>query len=87
MYRVVIEDKAKKELRKLDRFQAKIIINWIRNNLEGSSDPRVSGKQLTANLKNHWRYRVGEYRLLAEIKDDEVIIHIVKVGHRKGVYK
>jgi len=87
MYKVIIEDKARKELKKMDQFQMKIILRWIRNNLEGTQNPRAHGKALTADYQGYWRYRVGNYRILAEIVDDQVIINVVKVGHRREVYK
>ena len=87
MYKVIIEDKARKELKKMDQFQIKIILRWIRNNLEGTQNPRVHGKALTADYQGYWRYRVGNYRILAEIVDDQIIINVVKIGHRREVYK
>jgi mRNA interferase RelE/StbE len=85
-YRVEFTDAAKKELKKLDKRNAALILGWVRKNLEGCSDPRRHGKGLTANLGGRWRYRVGDYRLIAEIEDDRVIILILNVGHRKDVY-
>jgi len=87
MYKVIIEDKARKELKKMDKFQMKIVLRWIRNNLEGIDDPRKIGKALEGELSDKWRYRVGNYRILAQIIDDKVLIKVVKIGHRKNVYK
>lgn len=86
-YHVEFTKEAFKSLKKLDKYTAALITGWIRKNLEGCSDPRAHGKGLTANRSGQWRYRVGDYRLLAEIQDDKVIILIVNVGHRREIYE
>jgi len=45
------------------------------------------GKALKGNLGDYWRYRVGNYRLIAEINDEEIIIIIIGIGHRRDIYK
>ena len=62
------------------------IYAWIGKNLEGCSNPRLHGKGLTANRSGQWRYRVNDYRLIAEIQDDVVVILIVRIAHRREVY-
>ncbi|WP_432633080.1 type II toxin-antitoxin system RelE family toxin [Brachyspira sp.] len=49
-------------------------------------NPRSKGKSLAGNLKVFWRYRVGDYRLICEILDNELIIYAIKISHRKNVY-
>ncbi len=85
-YKVIFTEKALKELKKLDKHTAMLITSWVRKNLEGCSDPRVHGKGLTANRSGQWRYRVGDYRLIAEIIDNEIVIMILNVGHRRDIY-
>ena len=63
------------------------IKTWIEKNLIGTTNPRQHGKGLMGNKSEYWRYRVGDYRILAEIRDAEVIIIIVEVGHRREIYK
>ena len=87
MYKVEFTDKAKKTLKKLDKKVAKLILAWIRKNLEGCTDPRQHGKSLTANRSGQWRYRVGDYRLIANIQDDKIVILILEIGHRRNIYK
>ena len=79
-------ERAKKQLKKIDKPTAALIIGWLRRNLEGCTNPRQHGKALVGNHKGQWRYRVGEYRLIAEIQDEEVIILLVEIGHRREVY-
>ena len=85
-YKVLVTDTAKKQLKKLDKFIAGMIIGWMKKNLEGCSDPRRHGKALTANRSGEWRYRVGDYRIIAEIQDDKIIILILTIGHRREIY-
>lgn len=86
-YQVEFTAAAKKQLKKMDRFDASLILNWIEKNLEGCADPRAFGKGLTANHSGEWRYRVGSYRILALIEDKKLVIEVFKVGHRSDVYK
>jgi mRNA interferase RelE/StbE len=85
-YKLVIDDKAKKQLKKIDHSQGQIIANWIDKNLVGTTDPRQFGKALSGNLRGFWRYCVGSYRILAEINDDVVTIFIIDIDHRSKVY-
>ena len=86
-YHVEFTETARRELKKLDRYMAAMILGWIRKHLEGCADPRQHGKGLTANHCGEWRYRIGDYRLLAEIQDNRILILILRVGHRSEIYK
>ena len=85
-YRVEFTERAKKDLKKLDKYTASLILGWVRKNLEGCENPRLHGKGLVANRSGQWRYRIGDYRLLAEINDDKIIILVLTIGHRRDVY-
>ena len=87
MYRVKFTARARKEIQKLDKKTSLLLLGWIRKHLEGCENPRFYGKLLQGNLKNAWRYRVGGYRILAEIKDQEILILVLSVGHRKDIYE
>ena len=86
-YHVEFSKRALKDIKKLDKSTAALILGWIRKNLEGCENPRVHGKGLTANHSGECRYRVGDYRLLAEIQDGKLIILMLTVGHRSEVYQ
>ena len=76
---------AAKEFRKLDKpVQQRIAV--LVEKIESAINPRFSGKALKGNEKE-WSYRVGDYRLVCEIKDREVIVWIVHIGHRREVYR
>lgn len=86
-YVVKYENKAAKQLQKIDKYDAKKIYQWISKNLIGCTNPYFQGKSLKGNSSRFWRYRVGNYRLLAEINNKEITIIIVSVGHRKEIYE
>ena len=86
-YKILFDKNADRQLKKIDITQQRIIVNLIAKNLENTNDPRISGKSLKGNLKDYWRYRIGNYRIIAEINDDEFKILIIEVGHRKDIYK
>jgi mRNA interferase RelE/StbE len=79
--------KAEKQISKLDSNQARIIVAWLKKHLNGCDNPRFTGKPLGGALQNLWRYRIGDYRVLAEIKDAEIVILVLEIGHRSKVYK
>ena len=87
MYRVELSENALKTFKKIDKQIATMIFAWISKNLEGCGNPRIYGKGLVAGKKGIWRYRVGDYRLLAHIFDDRLVILVVDAGHRKDIYK
>ncbi|MBR5485989.1 MAG: type II toxin-antitoxin system RelE/ParE family toxin [Oscillospiraceae bacterium] len=85
-YKVLFTEKAAQTLKKMDKQTAKLITAWIRKNLEGCENPRLHGKGLVSNRSGQWRYRIGDYRLIADIQDDKIIILILEIGHRREIY-
>lgn len=85
-YRLVFSERAKKQLKKLDRHISSLIIGWLEKNIEGSENPRIHGKGLVENKSGQWRYRIGNYRVICEIKDKEVVVLVLEVGHRRDIY-
>ncbi|WP_017549891.1 type II toxin-antitoxin system RelE family toxin [Salinicoccus carnicancri] len=86
-YQVVYEKRAVKSLKKIDKGQQRMIVAWIEKNLKGTMHPRQHGQPLKGELKDYWRYRVGRYRILADIDGDEIKIIVVDIVHRKDIYK
>lgn len=78
---------AKKTLRKLDRQVARRITGFLKERVQGSGNPRLLGKALHASLDDYWAYRVGDYRLICEIRDDVLLVLVVEIGHRSDVYR
>ncbi len=89
MYKIELTDTAKKQLKKLSK-KSKVdynnIIDFLKN-INGTDNPRVNGKALQGNLKGVWRYRVGNFRIMAHIIDDKVCILVLEIGHRREIYK
>lgn len=85
-YKLLFNKKVLKTLKKLDANDRKIIINWLEKNIDNSSDPRQFGKSLKGNLKEYWRYRIGKYRVIVLINDNELCVLTIDAGHRKDIY-
>jgi len=81
------DPRALKELKKLGLQAQKEIIGYLDERVAGGGDPRRFGKGLKADLAGLWRYRVGDYRILCQIVDGELIVLVVAVGHRRDVYE
>ncbi len=76
-----------KEFKKLDKYTQKLIKSWIEKNLISCENHRLKGKALSSNLSGKWRYRIGDYRLICHIEDENLIILALNIGHRKDIYK
>ena len=87
-WRIELDDFAKKDLAKLDKQTARRIAKFIRERLMQLENPRQIGDALKgAELGALWRYRVGDYRLIARIEDEIVRVLIVRIGNRRDVYR
>ena len=60
---------------------------FLRGRVAELDDPRSLGKPLHASLENYWSYRVGDYRLICEIKDQKLVVLVVEIGHRSDIYR
>ena len=87
MYKVEYTQSVVKTLEKLDKFVRRILVEWIEKNLVGCTNPRQHGKPLSANRNGQWRYRVGDYRIIADIQDNKLVILVIAIGHRKDIYQ
>jgi len=74
-------------LSKLDRAVARRITDFLDFRLAQSEDPRRLGEALSGPLGQLWRYRVGDYRLLCELQDGRLTVLVVKIGHRREIYR
>ncbi|MBE8949218.1 MAG: type II toxin-antitoxin system RelE/ParE family toxin [Quinella sp. 3Q1] len=86
-YSVEFKPSARKKMDKLDAPVRRRITQWIAKNLEGCENPRAKGRLLEGEWEGYWRYRVGDYRLIADIQDDKIIIMIINVDKRNDIYK
>lgn len=85
-YKVIFTERAKKQLKKLDKHIAALIIGWLEKNIQNCENPRLHGKGLLENKSGQWRYRIGDYRVICEIQDKEIIVLVLEVGHRREIY-
>lgn len=86
MYRLVFSKKAYKDTKKLDKHTQQLIINWLEKNIDNTDNPRAKGKGLVGDKGGQWWYRIGDYRVICEILDKEVIVYALSVGHRSEIY-
>jgi len=83
---VEYSDDAKKQLKKMDRYIAKQIMEYI-DEIKALDNPRVRGHELKGNLRTLWRYRYNDWRIICEIQDDKMILYVLVINHRKSVYQ
>lgn len=86
-WKLIITPQALKQLSKLDKPTAKIISSWLRKNIEDSENPRRAGRALTSDLAGSWRYRIGDYRILCDMRGSELVVLAFQVAYRSNVYK
>ena len=85
-WKVRFEKRAKKELSSLDRQAQADIWQYLKDRIATEEDPRRFGQPLRHDLAGLWKYRIGNYRVIADIQDQELVVLVVRVGHRKNVY-
>lgn len=78
---------ARRQLRKLEKSAARRILNYMDQCVAPLEDARTVGKALRGPLGEFWRYRVGEYRVICQFRDQELRVLVVRVGSRKDVYR
>jgi mRNA interferase RelE/StbE len=85
-WRIELTETAAKALAKLDRQVARRITEFLRETLAGLEDPRSAGKALVGP-NALWRYRVGDYRIVVSIEDAAVRVLVIRIGHRREIYR
>ncbi len=87
-WRIEFDAAAKKEIQRLDRQVAQRILRFLRDRVALADDPRTLGQALRGErFGEFWKYRVGDYRVIARIEDEVLLILVVRIGHRSGVYR
>jgi mRNA interferase RelE/StbE len=87
IWRVEFDRAAVRDLRRLGSDAESRVLRYLRERIVGSTDPRRSGHALTGDRKGLWRYRIGDYRIVAAIEDNRFVVLVVAVGHRREVYR
>lgn len=80
-YKVIFTERAKKQLKKIDKHISALIIGWLEKNIEDCENPRLHGKGLVGNESGQWRYHIGDYRAICEIQDSKIIVLVLEIGH------
>ena len=86
VWQIQFDPKAVKELQKLDNVAQKRIIRYLKTQVAVQSNPRIFGRGLKGDKQGLWRYRVGDYRIICDIRDQHLIVLVVKIGPRQSVY-
>jgi mRNA interferase RelE/StbE len=81
------DKRAEKQFSKFDKPIQKRILKWLEFNIQSCENPRLLGKALEGKYENLWRYRVGKYRIIADIQDGIFKVLVVKVGKRGDIYQ
>ncbi len=85
---IKVDEKAKKDLAKLDKQTAKRITSFLKERVSPLDDPRSIGEALKGSkLVSFWKYRVGNYRIISSIEDGALTILVIKIGNRSDVYR
>jgi len=83
---VEVSDYAEKQLRKLDKPIQKRLLDWLEDRIEGCKNPRHFGEPLRGERAGLWRYRIGDYRVICEIQDKQLVVLALAIGHRREIY-
>jgi mRNA interferase RelE/StbE len=88
VWRIEVSETAEKQLAKLDKPVAKRLRAFLLERLAILDDPRSIGQALKGSeLGEFWKYRVGDWRIICQIKDDKILITVVRLGNRREVYR
>lgn len=86
-WRIEFSDSAVKALKKINPQAADRILKFLRERIQKNDNPRSQGKALQGELRSYWRYRVGAYRLVCHIDDEVLRVLVVRIAHRKDIYR
>ena len=85
-WRIEFTDRALRQMKALDPQMKRQVFRYLQERIVGDEDPRRFGKALTGDLLGLWRYRVGDHRVVCQLKDAELLVLVLKVAHRRSVY-
>ncbi|MGD0792217.1 MAG: type II toxin-antitoxin system RelE/ParE family toxin [Terriglobales bacterium] len=86
-WKIKLSPTALKQLDKLDKPVEQRILKFLHQRVEKLDDPRKIGARLQGPLSEFWKYRVGDYRLICSLEDDRFVVLVLRIGHRREVYK
>jgi len=87
-WRIEFTRHARRDLKQMDAQTARRILRFLHERVAPLDDPRAFGRALqTPRFGGYWRYRIGDYRVIAEIKDTELVIQVARAKHRSRAYR
>jgi len=86
-WKIDYTETARKQLKKLDKPAARRILDFLDDRVAKQDDPRALGKALSGPLGTLWRYRIGDYRAICELQHQAVTVLVIRIGHRREVYR
>jgi len=85
-WKIEFDPTARRDLEKLDKSVSDRILKFLRERVATLDDPRTTGQQLKGPLREFWKYRVSDYRLICSLRDNRLVVVVVHVGHRRHIY-
>lgn len=86
VWKLEVSKEADKDLSRLDKPVKQRIVTFLQERVLPTGNPRQFGKALTGRLKQYWSYRIGDYRVIADIQDHRLTILAISIDHRRQVY-
>ncbi|MDZ7662781.1 type II toxin-antitoxin system RelE/ParE family toxin [Thiohalophilus sp.] len=86
-WRIKYARSVQKSVKKLNPRVRQRLRDYLENRIAQLADPRQIGKPLKGHHSELWRYRVGDYRIICEIQDNSLVVLVVRIGHRKEIYR
>lgn len=87
VWQVRLDKDAEKQLRRLDPQDQRRLVKFLRERIASSASPRLFGEALKGALRTLWKYRVGDFRLICDLQDENFVLLVIKIGSRKDVYR
>jgi len=87
VWQIEFDSEAEIDLKKIDREMQRRIMRYLRERIATGKDPRRFGAPLRRELSGLWKYRLGDYRIICRIEDKKVVVYVIRIGHRKDIYK
>lgn len=86
-WRIEFDAQVEHDLKKIDREVQRRIMRYLGEKIATGKDPRRFGVPLRRELSGLWKYRLGDYRIICRIEDKKVVVFVIRIGHRKDIYK
>ena len=87
IWKIGFSSRAEREINKLNPKVQERILRFMKSRLAQRKNPRELGEALNGELSGYWKYRVGDYRIIAKIEDQTITIYVIAIGHRSEVYR